>query len=405
MHQSDHKYRYYKVEIHNLSDEQKIIVERNSYARRFVRNYFLALFREEFPNGNVPSYTSSYVSKKLTALRDRNTWLKKIDRTVLKYAVKDLRDAYRNYKDKISGPPVFHRACKDKVRFASRPESLRFFGEGNRYAHISGLSTKEHNAIDLKNHNIPVGDNIEYQNVRVSFDGHRYWLSVAVYIAPADDEDLIEYTIPASEPIGIDVGLVHSAVCSDGTFYDLPNSRRLQVYNNRIDKLVSSIRKNDYKLGLKSTRMGIPYDQLPKSKNQLKRESKLELTYQRIANMFKTHNHQIACKILKKNPKYVVIETLGFKNMGSKIPYHKLRRHIHNSRMGQLLRFIEKKCADNGIPVIRALPGFRSSQICSNCGEVHNMGLDRVYRCPNCGLIIDRDLNAAINLRNYGNGI
>ena len=407
MHSPDHEYKYYKVEIHNLTQEQKDRVQLNSYARRFVRNYFLALYREEFPNNNIPRYSSSYVGHKITELRSRLPWLAKIDRTVLKYAVKDLNMAYDNYKAKISRKPVFHRAKYDKVRFASRPESLRFFGEGNRYAHIAGLSTRKDNAIDLKNHNIPVGVNVEYQNVRVSFDGEKYWLSVSVYEYPLPYSSQQKSSVRLiSEPIGIDVGLVHSAVCSDGTFYDSPNHRKLQIYNRRVDVYQSLVKRNLHQYAVEANHMGIPYDQIPKSKNQLKREFKLMRAYKKLTNVYKTHNHQIAASIAARNPAYVVLESLSFNyNMKDKVPSHKLRRHIKEGRLCQLVQFIDTKCTKNGIRVIKAYPGFKSSQICSNCGEITNMGLSRTYKCPHCGLVIDRDLNAAINLRNYGKGI
>ena len=65
-------------------------------------------------------------------------------------------------------------------------------------------------------------------------------------------------------------------------------------------------------------------------------------------------------------------------------------------------QFIEYKCKDSGTIVLRAEDGFKSSQICSNCGHEYQIGPEEIYMCPYCGLVINRDLNAARNLRDYG---
>ena len=66
-------------------------------------------------------------------------------------------------------------------------------------------------------------------------------------------------------------------------------------------------------------------------------------------------------------------------------------------------QIIKRKLEANGVPIVYAEEGYPSSQICSNCGYIQNIGRAKIYRCPNCGLEIDRDVNAAINLANLVN--
>jgi putative transposase len=70
--------------------------------------------------------------------------------------------------------------------------------------------------------------------------------------------------------------------------------------------------------------------------------------------------------------------------------------------MATLSEYIEYKCHDNNIEVIHADREYPSSQICSKCGSLYKIGKSKTYTCPICGLIIDRDLNAAFNLRDFG---
>lgn len=80
---------------------------------------------------------------------------------------------------------------------------------------------------------------------------------------------------------------------------------------------------------------------------------------------------------------------------------NKINQMISDAALYESTMIIERKAINNGITVIRADSGYPSSQICSCCGYRQNIGRKEIYKCPNCGTIINRDLNAAINLANY----
>lgn len=128
-------------------------------------------------------------------------------------------------------------------------------------------------------------------------------------------------------------------------------------------------------------------------------EKQIQQMYRRLANIRNNYLHQTTTSIVKTKPYRVVIEDLKVSNMMK-------NRHLSNaiSKQGfyEFRRQLEYKCKFRGIELIIADRFYTSSKICSQCGDIKkDLKLkDRVYKC-NCGLIIDRDLNASINLSKY----
>ena len=202
------------------------------------------------------------------------------------------------------------------------------------------------------------------------------------------------------DPIGIDIGLRDSAVLSDGTVYDSPNQYRVDILLNRIKKIERSVKRDtSHRLNI-ANHTRVKYDSLPKSNNQKKRERRLQKTYIQLRNLYNTHYHKISKDIASRNSKFIVIENMGVSKFGR--PYTSKFKY---ASLSKLSRYIEYKCEKNGSIVIKADKGFKSTQTCSNCGNVQNIGTSKIYRCKCCGIVIDRDLNAALNLLDYGNRI
>jgi len=104
---------------------------------------------------------------------------------------------------------------------------------------------------------------------------------------------------------------------------------------------------------------------------------------------------------VKTKPEMIVVEDLGVSNM---IKNHYLAKSIQNAMFGEIYRQLKYKCEWNGIRFVTADRFYPSSKICSKCGHVkEDLTLqDRTYVCSHCGSVIDRDLNASINLMHYG---
>ena len=137
-----------------------------------------------------------------------------------------------------------------------------------------------------------------------------------------------------------------------------------------------------------------------KTSNLLKLEIKIRLIHKRLNNIRTAHLHQATSKLVKANPEYIVVEDLNISGM---IKNRHLARAIQEQKLYEFRRQLEYKCQWYGVRLIIADRFYPSSKTCSQCGRIkRDLRLsDRTYRCG-CGLHIDRDLNAAINLREYG---
>ena len=134
------------------------------------------------------------------------------------------------------------------------------------------------------------------------------------------------------------------------------------------------------------------------SKNRAKTKAKLAKAHAKVANIRKHALHQVSYYVtVKTKPNTVVIEDL---NVSGMVKNHRLAGAVSDAGMSELHRQIEYKASWNGINVMKADRWYPSSKTCSHCGSVKPILKlsERLYACPDCGAVIDRDLNAALNL-------
>ena len=398
----DEYYLHYKVKIHGLTEEQKHLIERLSDVRRFTYNWFLEYSNERFEECGERFKGYHYLSNKITELRNSEeySWLKDYNLCAMRGGLRDLNRAFMRFRLKQCRFPKFKSKRRDQVRFESRADRFSLHGENGRYAFIPGLSQSRDDYIDIGNHRIPFnGKDIKYRDVHVKFDGISYWLCVTVkaIIPIVEDEPYIH----ENDIVGIDVGVRTAATLSNGITYQGPDPHRLSVLYNRRSKLAAAVGRDRRRRLKESMRTRTKYDDIPKSKNQIKREKKLLKTYIKIANTYNTRYHQIAADIANQHYSAIVLETLRVKHL---LQNHRGRQTaaLFESRLYKLGEFISYKCTESGTVVIRAEDGYKSSQICSKCGNEYPIGKEETYVCPHCHMEMNRDLNAAINLRNYG---
>lgn len=193
--------------------------------------------------------------------------------------------------------------------------------------------------------------------------------------------DKIELQTPITEAIGVDVNKQCTYACSNGLMIYSRDTSRIQNHLKQF-----SIRTaNDIKT---------PIDQLSnRAKDRLNRQKKL---YEQIANIHKDTCYKGSLEIIRNHPEAVILETLDIKAIMSK---HYIADDLMSNPLGVAQEILANQCFKYNIPVIYAPQGFESSNICSCCGSYKNIGANKFFICDNCGTRIDRDLNAAINLK------
>lgn len=231
----------------------------------------------------------------------------------------------------------------------------------------------------------PIPMNVKYTNPRISFD-HKYW-----YISVGIEQEF-EQPVLSDEVIGIDLGIKELAVCSNGQiFTNINKSHVVRKIEKRLRRLQRQVSRK-YQMNKEGNRF-------VKTCNMIKIEKQMQLLYRRLTNIRNNHIHQATNVIVKTKPCRVVMEDLHVSGMMK-------NRHLAKAMAGQkwyeFIRQMQYKCNKYGIQFIQVERFYPSSKTCSSCGTVKKeLKLsDRIYTCA-CGLRLDRDMNAAINLANY----
>ena len=379
--------------------EQEILFRKSAGVARWAYNYYLSenerVYKEYLENGKTgKKYISEkevrkYINNVLK--RTTHTWLNEVGSNVMKQGVKDADIASKRYFQGISGKPKYKAKHKTEPKFYVNYESLSRKDGGFRGEKIGFVKTCE----PLPK--LPKGQ--KYSNPRISFDGKYWYLSIAYEIPDINCEQ-------TGKIIGIDLGIEKLAVCSDTKIYKNINKtkevRRLEKVLRREQRKLSRIIENNisgYEI-IDGKRMPIFIKPLYECKNFLKQKRKVKLLYRRLTNIRNDYLHKTTTEIVKTKPSRIVMETLNVKGM---MKNRHLARAIQNQKFYEFERQIAYKCEKYHIEFVRVPMFYPSSKICSCCGNIKkDLKLsDRTYKCSKCGLSIDRDFNASLNLANY----
>ena len=318
-------------------------------------------------------------------------WLNSISNNVPKQAIKDACDSYKRFFKGQSNYPKFKSKKNSKQSFYQDNVKIQFT---DTHVKVEGFSTsKKKNKQKLNWIKLcekgRILTNCKYMNPRFVFDGLHWWLTVGIEVKENND-------IPTNEGIGIDLGLKDLAVCSDGnTYKNINKTNKVKKIEKRKRRLQRSISRK-YNMN----KEGVRYK---KTSNIIKREKELLKVIKRLTNIRHNHLHQTTSEIIKRKPSFICIEDL---NVSGMMKNKHLSNAIYQQGFRNFRRQIEYKAKWNNIPVILADRFFPSSKLCSCCGMIKkDLKLsDRIYRCD-CGNVIDRDFQASLNLKKYGENV
>lgn len=413
------------------NNKQKTKLFQFAGAARYAYNWALNRQMDHFCEGHKIQ-TDSALRKEFTVLRhaEENKWLQDVSNNVTKQAIKDLCIAYKNFFRKqkqpgyikytskkiahcnrigksltvydMNGHPKFRSKKNGDFRFYQDNVKIQFTETHVKLESLAGSRRKNRqrlNWIRLAERNrIPVL--AKYTNPRIAFDGERWWLSVGIQTArklkPLRGLSFAyrKRRYIRSEGIGIDLGIKDLAVLSDATKVRNINKtraiRRLKKKRRRLQRQVS----RKYQMNKKG-------DRYCKTSNLIKSEKQLLRINHRLANIRQNHVHQSTTAIIKRKPSFVCLEDLNIRGM---MKNRYLSEKIQEQSLYEFRRQIEYKAHWAKISVIIADRWYPSSKTCVICGHVKkDLNLsERMYVCPVCGNVIDRDFQAALNLKRYG---
>ena len=369
--------RAYRVEL-DPNDVQRTALLRHAGAARWAYNWGLRrkidAYRE---TGKSPSAIDLHrelnVLKKVPKEEGGCPWAYETSKCAMQEALRDLDRAFAN----------FYRRCREKKagrkgfpRFKSRKRGIGGFRlTGTIWASKTSVQLPRIGSIRLKEAGyLPTS---ERKGVRV--------LSASVteraghwFVALSVEEDRSNPPTPDDRVLGVDVGVLNLATLSDGTVFE--NPRALKGAEDRLKRLQRSVSRK-----------------VKGSNNRRKAVQRLARQHYRVSNIRRDAIHKATSTAIAKRPAAIGIETL---NVSGMMGNHNLAKALSDASMAEFLRQIGYKATWAGIPVFRANRWYPSSRRCSVCGLVKDrldLG-EREFACEGCGVVEDRDLNAALNL-------
>ena len=311
-------------------------------ASRFAYNWALAREKENYEKGGK-FISDSELRKEFTKLRhsDEYAWLLDISNNVTKQAIKDACTAYKNFFKGLQKFPRFKSKKRSMPKFYQDNVKIQF---SNTHVKFEGFSSsrkankQKMNWVRLAEHG-RIPTDVKYRNPRISFDGLKV--------------------------------------------------KKLEKQKRRLQRSISrSYEKN---------KKGESYCKI---NNVIKKEKLLLKRNHRLTNIRKNYLNQTISEIVNRKPRFICIEDL---NVSGMMKNRHLSKAVQEQGFFGFRKQLEYKCNDKGIQLIVADRFYPSSKLCSCCGNIKKaLKLsDRVYRCE-CGNMIDRDFQASINLKAYG---
>ena len=376
----------------NPNNKQRTKLFQYAGCARFAYNWAIAREQDNYNQGNK-FLSDSELRKEFTQLKklQEYKWLNEVSNNVTKQAIKDACNTYKRF---------FKGQCK-YPKFKSKKHSTPSFYQDNIKIQFTDTHVKVEKFSMSKKQNkqklnwiklcekgrIPT--DCKYVNPRFTYDGLYWYVSVGIEVEDAT-------TIPLNDGIGIDLGIKDLAVCSDkNTYKNINKTQRVKKLEKRKHRLQRCISRRYEK-----NKKGVSYC---KTSNIIKREKELLKVAKRLTNIRQNHIHQATSEIVKRKPSFICMEDLNVSGM-MKNKY--LSKAVWQQGLYEFRRQIKYKSELNNIPVIIADRLFPSSKLCSCCGNIKkDLKLsDRIYKCQ-CGNIIDRDFQASLNLKIYGENV
>ena len=380
----------------NPTDEQKSKIHRTIGVSRFIYNFYIARNKEIYEReGKFVSGIdfSKWLNNEYIHNNQEMNWIKEVSSKATKQAIMNGDKAFRDFFKKDKGFPKFKKKKNQDVK--------AYFPKNNK----TDWTLERHRVkiptlgwVRLKEFGyIPVNSIVKSGTVSQKAD--RYYVSILVEetdIKISNSNIGIKIFNHNNEGIGIDLGIKDFAICSNGNKF------------KNINK-TSTIKKVEKKLKREQRKLSRKYESLKirnkKEKggnvtrqNIQKQIVKVQKLHQRLTNIRTDYINKIVSSIIKQKPSYITIEDLNVKGM---MKNKHLSKAIASQKFFEFKTKLMSKCKQNDVELRIVDRFYPSSKTCSQCGKVKkDLKLsDRIYRCD-CGLIIDRDLNASINLKN-----
>ena len=372
----------FKTEI-NPTEEQKARIRRTIGTCRYVYNFYLGHNKALHDNGEkfmTGKSFSLWLNNEYIPDNPDKTWIREVYSKAVKKSIEDGCTAFTRFFKHQSDFPKFKKKGKSDVKMyfvRNNPKDCQCERHRLKIPTLGWVRIKEKGYIPTTK------DGYMIRSGTVSVKAGRFYVSVLVEIPDVNIDN------NSNEGIGIDIGLKDLAIVSNGkTYRNINKSAGLKKLEKQLIREQRSLSRKyeNLKKGESTQRANIQKQRL-----------KVQKLHHKMDNIRTDYINKTIAEIVKTKPSYITIEDLNVKGM---MKNRCLSKAVASQKFYEFRTRLKAKCDENGIELRVADRFYPSSKTCHHCGSVRkNLKLsDRIYRCE-CGYVADRDLNAALNLK------
>ena len=372
----------FKTEI-NPTEEQKARIRKTIGTCRYVYNFYLGHNKALHDNGEkfmTGKSFSLWLNNEYIPDNPDKTWIREVYSKAVKKSIEDGCAAFTRFFKHQSDFPKFKKKGKSDVKMyfvRNNPKDCQCERHRLKIPTLGWVRIKEKGYIPTTK------DGYMIRSGTVSVKAGRFYVSVLVEIPDVNINNNL------NEGIGIDLGLKDFAIISNGkTYRNINKSAGLKKLEKQLIREQRSLSRK--------------YENLKKGEftqraNIQKQKLKVQKLHHKMDNIRTDYINKTIAEIVKTKPSYITIEDLNVKGM---MKNRCLSKAVASQKFYEFRTRLKAKCDENGIELRVADRFYPSSKTCHHCGSVRkNLKLsDRIYRCE-CGYVADRDLNAALNLK------
>jgi putative transposase len=362
--------RAFKTEL-DLNNKQKTACRQHAGAARFAYNWGLARKKAAFANGEKTP-TAIDLHRELNQLKKSElAWMYDVSKCAPQEALYNLDNAFAHFFRRLKERRAGKKVNPGFPKFKTKKKGAGSFRlTGAMHVFECSIQLPRLGLLRLKESGYLPTTGVHILSATVSEKAGRWFVSLQV------EMELPDPVPEAKAVVGVDLGISRMAQASDGSYFENPRALKRNLTKlKRLHRMVSRRHKG--------------------SANRRKAVKQLSRAYSRVGNIRKNALHQ-ATSSLAKSKSALVLEHLHVSGM---LKNHHLAQAIADVGMYEFRRQLQYKGGWYGCQVLLADRFYPSTKRCSRCGSIREIGLkERQYHCPVCGMTIDRDLNAAINL-------
>ena len=372
----------FKTEI-NPTEEQKARIRKTIGTCRYVYNFYLGHNKALHDNGEkfmTGKDFSLWLNNEYIPNNPDKTWIREVYSKAVKKSIEDGCAAFTRFFKHQSDFPKFKKKGKSDVKMyfvRNNPKDCQCERHRLKIPTLGWVRIKEKGYIPTTK------DGYMIRSGTVSVKAGRFYVSVLVEIPDVNINNNL------NEGIGIDLGLKDFAIISNGkTYRNINKSAGLKKLEKQLIREQRSLSRKyeNLKKGESTQRANIQ-----------KQKLKVQKLHHKMDNIRTDYINKTIAEIVKTKPSYITIEDLNVKGM---MKNRCLSKAVASQKFYEFRKRLKAKCDEKGIELRVADRFYPSSKTCHHCGSIRkNLKLsDRIYRCE-CGYVADRDLNAALNLK------